>query len=100
MRGVAPLLLAFGTVIMLVGLVCHFAGHPDQLARPWLIFTRVGMVPIVLSQLSKHPTTVLSIVGVLFFSVGVIFTTVAVAATQKASSSRMTRSIASTSAEP
>jgi uncharacterized protein YjeT (DUF2065 family) len=75
-RVVGPLLLAVGTVTVLVGLVRHFAGHPDQLARPWLILSRVDMVPVVLSHLSKHPTTVLSVVGVLLFSIGVILMTV------------------------
>lgn len=76
LRVVGPLLLAVGAVTVLVGLVGHFAGHPDQLAHPWLILSRVGMVPVVLSHLSKHPTTVLSVVGVLLFSIGVILLTV------------------------
>lgn len=73
---VAPLLLALGSVSVLVGLMGHFAGHPDQLARPWLILSRIGMVPTVLSHLSKHPSTILGVVGVLLFSIGVILMTV------------------------
>lgn len=73
---VGLLLLAVGAVTVLVGLVGHFAGHPDQLARPWLILSRVGTVPVVLSHLSKHPTTILSVLGVLLFSIGVILMTI------------------------
>ncbi|MGZ3581118.1 MAG: hypothetical protein ACXWQR_06065 [Ktedonobacterales bacterium] len=75
-RIVGPLLLAVGTVTVLVGLVRHFAGHPDEAARPWLILSRVGMLPVVLFHLSKHPTTVLGVLGVLLFSSGVILMTI------------------------
>jgi hypothetical protein len=71
-RTAGYVLLILGILIFVVGLLGHFAGHPDELVDPSWILHAVVAVPAVLSNLPEHPSTLLGMVAVVVASAGLI----------------------------
>lgn len=72
MRIAGYVLFTLGTLILVVGLLSHFAVHPDELADLHWVFDAVGAVPTVLSHMSDHPSTVLGLAAVVLTSIGLV----------------------------
>jgi hypothetical protein len=75
MRIAGLLLLILAAATLLVGLAAHLANHPGEFVRPWEIAGRLSVIPVVLTNLPEHPTTVLTIIAVLLFSIGLVLAT-------------------------
>lgn len=54
MRVIGYLLLTIGMVMFALGLVNHFAGHPDQLAHPSTILARAGVILTIYAHPARH----------------------------------------------